>query len=39
MVCFERNYKTGRGPKVRLENSEKNLGGEAIFHQDFPKTW
>ncbi len=34
----EKKQKTGRGPKVEPENSEKNSPGETFFHPDFPKT-
>ena len=30
--------KSGRGPKVEAENSEKSSQREAFFHPDFPKT-
>jgi len=33
----EKEQKTGRGPKVEAENSEKNSPGETFFHPDFPK--
>ena len=33
----EKMQKTGRGPKVRPENSEKISPREAVFHSDFPK--
>ena len=33
-----KEQKTGRGPKVRPENPEKNSPREAFFHPDFPKT-
>jgi len=39
MAWFEGNYTTGRGPEVKPENSEKNPGGEAFFHHNFPKIW
>jgi hypothetical protein len=34
---LEKEQKTGRGPKVKAENSEKNSPKEALFHPDFPK--
>jgi len=34
----EKMSRTGRGPKVESENSEKNSPREALFHPDFPKT-
>ncbi|RTZ96249.1 MAG: hypothetical protein DSY90_11105 [Deltaproteobacteria bacterium] len=33
----EKEQKTGRGPKVEAENSEKNSPGEAFFHLDLSK--
>jgi hypothetical protein len=35
---LEKEQKTGRGPKVEPENSEKNSPREAFFHPDFPKS-
>ena len=34
----EKMSRTGRGPKVEPENSEKNSPREAFFHRNFPKT-
>jgi len=33
----EKMSRTGRGPKVELEKTEKNSPREAFFHPDFPK--
>ncbi len=33
----EKEQKTGRGPKVEPENSEKNSPREAFSHPDLPK--
>jgi len=35
---LEREQKTGRGPKVELEKTEKKGGKEKEIHPDFPKT-
>jgi len=34
----EKEQKTGRGPKVEPEKTEKNPPREAFFYSDFPKT-
>ena len=35
---LEREQKTGRGPKVRPEKTEKEGGKEKEIYRDFPKT-
>ena len=34
----EKMSRTGRGPKVEPENSEKNLLGETFFYPNFPNS-
>ena len=34
----EKDQKTGRGPKVKVENSEKGDGKKKEIYPDFPKT-
>ncbi|MCW7077374.1 MAG: hypothetical protein OCU18_08890 [Candidatus Syntrophoarchaeum sp.] len=35
---LEREQKTGRGPKVRSEKTEKGDGKKKEFYSDFPKS-